>query len=205
MFRRVLVSSLALVALSLPLAAQSKAPPGWKVRADRDGADLSKLEFVDMAPGWHITTGPSVTLWDPSRVGKGTFSVSSKIWLFKPLASHAEGFGLLIGGADLDGAAQRYTYFLVRNDGKYLIKERTGTATKDIVPWTASSAIKLHDGKVENIDNTLTVTAGDKSVDFAINGTTVASRPRTGMAVDGIVGLRVNHNLNLHVETLGVK
>jgi hypothetical protein len=205
MFRRLALPALALAAVITPLAAQSKQPPDWKVRADKAGADLTKLEFVSMAPGWHVTTGPSVSLWNPATTAKGSFSVTSKIWLFKPSGAHAEGFGLLVGGSDLDGPAQRYTYFLVRNDGKYLIKERNGTETKDIVPWTASPAIKTHDGKVDNIDNTLSVTATDKSVDFAINGTQVASKPRASMPVDGIVGLRVNHNLNIHVQTLEVK
>lgn len=205
MFRRMLLATVGLLGLSLPLAAQGKMPDGWKVRADRDGADLAKLDFATMAPGWHVTTGPSVTLWNPATVGKGNFRVSSKIWLFKPLGAHPEGYGVLVGGTDLDAASQRYTYFLVRNDGQYLVKERNGTATKDIVPWTKSSAIKLHDGTVENIDNTLEVIVGDKTVDFAINGTTVASKPRAGLAVDGIVGLRVNHNLNLHVASLEVK
>jgi hypothetical protein len=203
--RRPTLAAFALATLALPLMAQSRAPADWKVRADRAGADLSKLEFVSMAPGWHITTGPSVTLWNPATKATGTFTVSSKIWLFKPSGAHAEGFGLLIGGSDLDGDRQRYTYFLIRNDGKYLIKERNGTDTKDIVPWTASSAIKLHDGKVENVDNTLSVTATDQAVAFAINGTEVASKPRSAMPVDGTVGLRVNHNLNLHVQTLEVK
>lgn len=205
MFRRAALSALALVGLVLPLAAQSKVPADWKVRPDKAGADLAKLDFAEMAPGWHVTTGPSVTLWKPATTAKGNFSVSSKIWLFKPLGAHAEGFGLIIGGSDLDGPAQRYTYFLIRNDGMYLVKERNGGETKDIVPWTKSAAIKLHDGKVENIDNVLSVTAGEKNVDFAINGTQVASKPRASMPVDGIVGLRVNHNLNLHVQTLEVK
>jgi hypothetical protein len=42
-------------------------------------------------------------------------------------------------------------------------------------------------------------------VDFAINGTQVASRPRASLATDGVVGMRVNHNLNLHFTSLSVK
>jgi hypothetical protein len=112
---------------------------------------------------------------------------------------------LILGGSNLDGEAQRYTYFLIRNDGMYLVKERNGKETKDIIPWTASPAIRKFDGKAESVENVLSVTAGATSVDFSINGTKVASKPRSGMALDGIVGLRVNHNLNLHVATLAVK
>lgn len=204
MRRRVPLLSLAtLVVVASSLAAQH--PEGWKVRYDHPGPDTAKLEFVGMPPGWHVTTGPSVTLWNPATTAKGSYKAESKIFLFKPSGKHAEGFGVFIGGASLESDAQKYTYFLIRNDGKYLIKERNGKDTKDVVPWTASSAIKTHDGKVESIDNVLTVTAGEKSVDFAINGTQVASRPRESLVADGVVGLRVNHNLNLHVATLSAK
>jgi hypothetical protein len=41
-------------------------------------------------------------------------------------------------------------------------------------------------------------------VDFLINGTKVASKPRKDLAVDGAAGLRVNHQLNLHVEKFAI-
>ena len=41
-------------------------------------------------------------------------------------------------------------------------------------------------------------------MDFLINGTKVASKPRNELAVDGTAGLRVNHQLNLHVQTFAV-
>ena len=37
-------------------------PDGWMIRADRSGADTSEIFFVDMPPGWHVTTGPAVIL-----------------------------------------------------------------------------------------------------------------------------------------------
>jgi len=41
-------------------------------------------------------------------------------------------------------------------------------------------------------------------VRFSINGTVVATRPRAGLGVDGIVGFRVNHSLSVHVQSLTV-
>jgi hypothetical protein len=202
---RNMLFGIALVLALVPSSVTAQRPDGWKVRFDRAGADSTKLEFVSMPPGWHITTGPSVALWNPATTAKGNFTVESKTFLFKPSGTHAEGFGLILGGSNLDGEAQRYTYFLIRNDGMYLVKERNGKETKDIIPWTASPAIRKFDGKAESVENVLSVTAGATSVDFSINGTKVASKPRSGMALDGIVGLRVNHNLNLHVATLAVK
>ena len=37
--------------------AGAQAPPGWKVRADDPKADMTKLAFTEMKPGFHVTTG----------------------------------------------------------------------------------------------------------------------------------------------------
>jgi hypothetical protein len=48
----------------------------------------------------------------------------------KPSA-HAEGYGLFFGGKSLEGKDQQYTYFLIRQDGSYLIKRRGGGERED--------------------------------------------------------------------------
>ncbi len=203
--RRVLLSAASFALLAGPLAAQAaKRPADFKVRYDEPGPDSTTLVFVTMAPGWHVTTGPSVILWNPATTAKGNFKAETTINLFKPGGGHAEGFGIFVGGTNLEAASEGYTYFLVRNDGKYLIKQRVGADTKDVVPWTASPAIKLFDGSATSVGNTLTVVAGATNVDFLINGTKVASQPRAAIAIDGVVGLRVNHMLNVHVASLAV-
>jgi hypothetical protein len=203
--RRSICFALLLAALSATsLSAQDKRPEGWRVRLDDPGPDSTKLVFTAMAPGFHVTTGPAVILWNPATTARGAFKAETNIFLFKPASGHAEAYGLFVGGADLDAANESYTYFLVRNDGQYLVKKRAGKDTRDVIPWTRSPAIKLFDGKEESVANLLTVAAGPTTVDFLINGTKVASRPRADVTTDGIVGLRVNHNLNLHVSRLEV-
>lgn len=196
------------LATLVPLAAagaQTQKPAGWKVRYDRPNADSTKLSFETMSPGFHITSGPAAIFYDPAKAGKGNFTAETVIHLFKPTSPHAEAFGVFVGGKDLDQAGQAYTYFVIRNDGKYLIKQRAGATTKDIVPWTESAAIKRYTEGASSVANTLTVKAGENEVAFLINGTQVAARPRTEVAPEGTVGLRVNHNLNVHVEKLTVQ
>jgi hypothetical protein len=115
---------------------------------------------------------------------------------------HAEGYGLFFGGENLAGADQRYIYFLVRDDGKYLIKSRDGAKTTDISKgWTASRAVKKGDaqGKATNLLE-IDAKRDPAKVSFMVNGTTVHTADAGSMGVKGIVGLRVNHNLDLHVE-----
>ena len=185
-------------------AQTARRPDGWQVRLDKPGPDSTKVVFASMAPGWHVTTGPAVILWNPATTAKGSYKAETNIHLFKPESGHAEAFGLFVGGAGLDATNESYTYFMIRNDGQYLVKQRAGKDTKDVIPWTKSPAIKLFDGKEESVANVLTIVASPVTVDFLINGTKVASKPRAEVTADGIVGLRVNHNLNLHVSKLDV-
>jgi hypothetical protein len=178
---------------------------GWQVRSDGN-QDIAKLVFVEMKPGWHITTGGVAGIfYRPEMTGVGDYTATMKVYFFGPQSSHPEAYGLLVGGKDLPGATQKYLYFLVRNDGKFLIKSRNGETTTDVVPWTAAPAIKtIAVTDSANILNTLSVQAGKESVQFLINGVIVAAKPRKDLAVDGVVGMRINHLLNLHVSELSV-
>lgn len=194
-----------LVVLSLlatPLAAQeSGRPADWKVRFDRPAPDTA-VHFVSMSPGWHITTGPAGILYNPKHSAQGEYRVESEIFLFP--GDRREGFGIFVGGKDLEGANQSYLYFLIRKDGSYLIKRRSGSETQVIVPWTVHEAIIKHDGGEGTAKNQLAVECTADEVHFLINDQQVNSLRRADAAVDGIVGLRVNHQLDIHVASLEV-
>ena len=55
------------------------------------------------------------------------------------------------------------------------------------------------------MSNTLAVEVGKDKVRFLVNGTEVTSVDAAKVDTEGIPGLRVNHNLNLHVEGFSVK
>jgi hypothetical protein len=177
-------------------------PPDWIVRFDRPAAD-SAIYFVDMPPGWHITTGPSAILYDPAMTASGTYHLRSEIFLFP--GERLEGYGVIFGGSDLQGDGQVYTYFLLRKDGRFLVKERRGSETETLVPWTAHRAVVPHEGGEDPVKNVVEVDVGADDVTFIVNGETVHRLDRAAIAVDGIVGLRVNHRLNLHVASLTVE
>jgi hypothetical protein len=202
---RFLLLLLTLTALAAPAEAQDEEftrPPDWMVRFDRPAPD-SAIYFVDMPPGWHITTGPAAILFDPAMTADGTYHVRSEIFLFP--GERLEGYGIFIGGSDLQGDGQAYTYFLLRKDGQFLVKERRGSETGTLVPWTAHAAIVPHEGGEDPVKNVVEVDVGADGVAFIVNGETVHRLDRTAIATDGVVGLRVNHRLNLHVASLTVE
>jgi hypothetical protein len=202
-------AALLLTALGAEAVAQEQAnmqrPTNFRVRYDRANAVDSLFHFVNMRPGWHVTSGRfSAIMWNPELNASGNFRVESLTHLF-PAAGHAEGFGLVLGGRDLDGAGQSYLYFLIRKDGQFLIRTRNAAATADVVPWTAHAAITPQpatDSTASSVRNTLAVEASAQAVDFFVNGQRVHTMPRRGATIDGLVGFRVNHGLNLHLQTL---
>lgn len=201
---RLLLSLTALLLLAPKAPAQElERPDDWKVRLDRAGASESDLYFVAMPPGWHITTGPAGIFYDPARTATGTYRLSAEVHLFP--GERLEGVGVFFGGRQLDGPDQAYTYFLIRKDGRFLVKTRHGGETEVVVPWTEHAAIVRHDGGEDAVKNVLAVEVGSDEVRFYVNGERVTSIPRSELDCDGGVGLRVNHGLNVHVSTLTVE
>ena len=208
------VSLLASIALAFPLAAQQPAeakaaaapslPDGWQLRLDRANANAAAIKFSKMPPGWHLTAGPSAIYWNQTTAATGPHEVRASIVQMKPL-EHLEAYGVFFGGSDLATDEQRYTYFLVRQDGKYTIKHRAGKEVHTFVDWTASPAVKVPDGQ-GSATNDLTVRVGRDSVTFLVNDQRVNALPRTVLATDveGQAGLRINHNLDVHVTKLEV-
>ena len=170
---------------------------GWQARLDSGRGDVNDLSFREMGGGFHVTTGPHAIFWNPSNTGSGTYTLSATFIQTKP-SSHPNSFGLFLGGQDLDGDGQRYTYFLIREDGQFLIKKRMGGDTENLTSgWAAHSAVNaLEDGRMTNM---LSVEVGASNVRFLSNGTEVASLPKAGLDVDGVAGVRFSHQLDVHV------
>jgi hypothetical protein len=189
----------------ISLAAQS--PKGWMVRADRstsasdpDGAGT--IKFVTMGSGFHATNPQAAIFWNPANTATGSYTVKGTFILQKP-SGHTNYYGLIFGGSDLGNAKQSYTYFLVAQDGTWLIKKRNGDAdTQNVVAKTANDAVKKPDSTGKST-NALEVRVGADKIDYVVNGTVVHSMPRAGTRTDGIYGLRVNHLLEVHVDGFG--
>ena len=120
-------------------------------------------------------------------------------------SSHTNYYGLVFGGGDLEGAGQNYLYFLVAQDGTWLVKHRAGDATHNVAGKTANDAVKKPDAGGKST-NALEVRVGADKIDFVVNGSVVHSAPKSGMTAktDGVYGIRVNHMLELHIEGLSV-
>lgn len=189
------------------LVAQS--PAGWKLRVDRstmasDPDDSGNIKFVTMGTGFHATNPQAAVYWNPANTASGNYSLKGTFTLIRP-SSHTNYYGLVFGGADLEAAGQNYIYFLVGQDGTFIIKHRAGNATHDIAGYTPNAAVKQTDGSGKST-NALEVRVLADKIEYLANGTMVHSAPKTGMTAktDGLYGIRINHLLEVHVDGFGV-
>jgi len=185
------------------MAGPGTLPSGWKGRLDSGDKSLAGVKAAAMGGGVHFMTGPAGIYYKPADKMTGAYEAHATFTQMVP-ADHPEAYGLFIGGANLDAAAQKYTYFIVRQDGKYMIKRRNGNDTQTVTDWTDSSAIKKADSSGK-MSNTLAIEVGKDKVRFLVNGTEVSSVDAAKVDTAGTAGLRVNHNLNLHVEGFAAK
>ena len=177
-------------------------PSGWKGRVDGT-ATLAGVKMMPMGGGVHFMTGPAGIYYKPADKASGTYEARATFTQMEP-AAHPEAYGLIIGGSDLEGAGQKYTYFLIRQDGKFMIKRRAGASTPTIADWTDNAAVKKADSSGK-MSNTLAIDVGRDKVRFLVNGTEVSTADAAQVDTAGIAGLRINHNLNVHVEGFTVK
>jgi len=218
------VIALVALAIAAPLAAQQQQakekdptkaveavplPTGWSMRLDDKDATKS-AKFVTMGPGFHVTSGGAAIYWRAADAQKDNYTVTASFHQTAKITGHGdhgEAYGVFVAGRDLsDAAKESYLYFEVRQDGSYLVNHRAGAEVHKLVEWTPNAAVKKIDD-APTASNELAIKVAADSVRFIVNGTQVNALPRGAMLGDmsGQAGVRVNHNLDVHVGSFSVK
>jgi hypothetical protein len=200
-----------LVIVATALAAvvlAGQAPTSWRFRVDRSASASDpdapgSVKFVTTGSGFHATNPQAAVFWNPAHLAADSYSVKGTFTLLTP-SNHTNYYGLVFGGHDLEGPAQSYLYFLVAQDGTWLVKRRDGDAlTTTVLPKTSSLAVKKPDSSGQSI-NALEVRVTPAALEFVVNGTVVNRWLDAARLVktDGLYGLRVNHFLDVLVDGL---
>jgi hypothetical protein len=174
-----------------------KFPAGWSVRPDRGGPE--QIKFSQTGEVDHFVMGPAGTFYNSAWTKSGNYSFSARLTQ-TAAPTHPISYGLMIGGSDLAGEKQTYSYFLVRNQGEYFVANHEGNARPTtVVNWTANPAIvkQGNDGKQTN---TLGVQVQGDNVIFTVNGTEVTRLAKSKVHTDGLFGFRIGHNLDVDVD-----
>jgi hypothetical protein len=213
--KRLLLASALSLLLAGSLAAQS-APTGWKQRIDRstsasDPDGSGQVKLMKEGDALHAETPAAAVFWNPTNTASGNYTLKGTFTLNKP-SGHANYYGLIFGGSGLEGADQAYTYFMVAQNGAWLVKTRTGGSTTATFTGlagagrngsVANAAVKKPDESGKSV-NALEVRVSADKVEFAVNGTVVHSAPKGDLKTDGVWGFRSNHLLDVTVSGLGV-
>jgi hypothetical protein len=181
-------------------------PPDWRWHTDRPARLVtdqdvpdSAWRFVAMPPGWHLTTGPAVTLYEPTVQASGRYAVEARFAVF-PNPSD-QGYGVFLGGRHLETGAREFLAVLLRSDGAVSVERRGPAGSRALLPWTPAASAKPHSGKGV-VGNTLRVSVEPDSLRIDVNDVRAAALPAPEQSLDGPFGLRIGSGIDLHVTTL---
>lgn len=189
-----------------PVSGGGALPAGWRARTERN-APLTNVKFAAMGGGYHATLGPATIFWRDADTVSGDYHLVATFAQTKA-PQHPEAYGLILGGRNLADSSQAYTYFIIRSmpdKAEFSIRRRPGYAARPtpVVEWTAHEAVHKADSSGK-ASNELSVLVAAGKVTFSVNGTAVHSASAADLDVAGIVGYRVNHNLDVHLSALGI-
>src|SRR5580698_6350024 len=166
--------SIAILALATFATLAAQAPKGWKMRVDRspsasDPDAPGDIKFVTMGTGFHATNPKAAVYWNPANKATGNYTLKGTFTLMKP-SGHTNYYGLMFGGTDLDGPKQHYLYFMVAQNGTWMVRMRDGDIASTVVQKSASDAVKKPDASGKST-NVLEVRVEAEQTEFVVNGT----------------------------------
>lgn len=182
-------------------------PAGYALRLDRSNRDRANFNATLEEGRLRVDTGPAGILYRPDEVVEGAgYTVRARFTEVGAPMGHREGFGLFIGGQELGGPSQRYIYFLVRGDGRFLVKQRDGDATTELSSgWQTAGAVRVPGSDGGEVTNELAIETDAGGLRLSCNGETVADVTLDATWLDGVVGFRVNHNLSVRIEDFDIE
>jgi hypothetical protein len=194
------------------VAGSGKLPDGWMLRFDtpRGGGAMpapTEVNFRTMGTGYHVTSGPPAIYYSSKDQGSGQYAFSATFHQAKSMVHEA--YGIFIGGSNLQDSTQNYLYLVIRPlDGAFAIEHRAGNVNPTKLAVMTPNDAVVKDGADGSATNTLTIHVAADTVHFLVNGKLVkaiAKSDLNGAATSGQAGLRINHNIDIHVDNVGIK
>jgi len=197
---------------------------GWQGKMDESrentGLTVNDARLVSMGGGMHVTTGPSMTYWNPANKVSGDYTVKATFTEsnYMGLNDHPHPYGIVIAGNDLGTAKQSYLYCAAYSDGRFILRgfgepQPGGTPAGNFAVGrpAANAAVNKAAAKGSSVTQEIAMSVKGDKVSCTINGTEVASVTKaevvtTGKltSTDGVYGIRFGHNTDAMVTGLTV-
>jgi len=213
----------AVALVALPLAARAQevsrgvegggvSVPGWTGKVDaneeKNGLTLNSAKFAPEGKGFHVTTGPAVTYWNPANKASGNYTVKATFNepKYMNLNSHPHPYGIMIAGNDLGTADGSMLYCAAYGDGKFIVRGFGPAAFQLNGRGAPNDAVHKAAGKGEPVTQEIAISVKGDRVSCTINGTEVAGYDKAEAvgagklkSFDGLYGLRMAHNTEVIV------
>ena len=190
--------------------------PGWMGKIDANeekaGLTINSAKLAAEGDKLHVTTGPATTYWNPKNVASGDYTVKATFLEpdFMGLNDHPHPYGIVIAGNDLGTDNQSYLYCAAYGNGSYIVRGMGPT------PFamggrraTPSDAVHKAEAQHKPVTQEIAMQVKGDSVSCIINGTTVATYPKSELVMagklkstDGVYGIRFAHNTEATVTGL---
>jgi hypothetical protein len=190
--------------------------PGWTGKIDANeekaGQVLNNAKLAPEGAGMRVSTGPATTYWNPKNMATGNYTIKATFTepQYMNVNNHPHPYGIVIAGNDLGTATQSYLYCAAYGNGTFIVRGFGPTAFQMGGPRpTPNDAVKKAAGKLQPVTQEIAISVKDNSVDCSINGTVVASYPKSELvtpgklkSTDGVYGIRFAHNTDAIVTGL---
>jgi hypothetical protein len=179
----------------------------WNVQLDDPTGDAAGFQLMVQDAGLRVTTGPAGIAWRPvDLVMSGDFTVSATFQDRGAPSGDAEGYGLVVGGRNLNAPDRHYTYFLVRSTGEHRVMRRDGEETEVLVDWTSAAPAAADDSAAATTTGAtrLAVEVRGDEVRFLRNGAVIETLSTDRARPYGVSGARVSQQHDVGISDWSV-
>ncbi len=186
---------------------------GWQGRPDPGTGAANDSSLDVKGSDIEIHTGPAMLYWNPANKGTGDFTVSATFTEPKYMSSndHPHPYGVFIGGSNLDNDKTNALYCAAYGRGTFIIREFAPAGVNLNGRGAPSDAVHKAAGRGESVEQTIALSVKGDTVSCSVNGTVVGSWQKSEVtgagkiaSTDGIVGIRVAHNVDVNVKDFKV-
>ena len=181
--------------------------PGWTgvidAREASRGSTIANAKFVAEGNGFHVTTGPASTYWNPANVAKGDYTVKATFTepKYMGLNDHPHPYGVFIAGNNMGTDQQSYLYCAAYGNGNFIVRGFGPQSFKMNAGGEPNAAVHKAAAQGSPVTQEIAMSVKGDNVTCAINGTVVATYKKSDLvqsgklaSTDGVYGVRFAHN-----------
>jgi hypothetical protein len=180
---------------------------GWTGRIDpgeaRDGQRLENAKLEQRGDSLFVTTGPATAYWNPANTATGNYTVTATFTepQYQNVNDHPHPYGLFIAGSDMGSDRQSYVYCSAYGNGRFIVRGFGPEPFQMNARGAEHASVARAAGRNQPVTQRIAMSVKRDSVTCSINGTQVASYPKSALvtsgklkSTDGVYGIRFSHN-----------